>query len=174
MKERSKTTKSRLRAATAGPPDQSVESSLAAAQAARPLALVALSIRWRDLDAFNHVNNSSFLTYIEEARLRWLQNVEGPWFSETCMPVVAATHVNYRAQLGWPGDILVRLHCARSGNSSLTLGHQIIAADDSQRLYADGDVVLVWIDPANGRPVTLPDAIRQACAGPVPPRDSAA
>ncbi|MGA8276887.1 MAG: thioesterase family protein [Rhodanobacteraceae bacterium] len=165
MIERSRTAKPRRRPATAGPSDQSAESGISTAHVAKPLALVPLSTRWRDLDAFNHVNNSSFLTYLEEARLRWLQDVEGPWFGETCMPVVAATNVNYRAQLGWPADILVRLHRARTGKSSLTLGHQIIAPDDSQRLYADGDVVLVWVNPANGRPVALPDAIRRACAG---------
>ncbi|MGA9342449.1 MAG: thioesterase family protein [Rhodanobacteraceae bacterium] len=127
------------------------------------LAEVPLSIRWRDLDAFNHVNNSNFLTYLEEARLRWLQGVKGPWLSETCMPVVAATNVNYRAQLGWPGDITVQLRCERMGESSLTIGHRIVAAGDTERLYADGNVVLVWVDPRKGGAVALPDAIRRAC-----------
>ncbi|MEO6154933.1 MAG: thioesterase family protein, partial [Thermomonas sp.] len=33
----------------------------------------ALEPRWRDLDAFGHVNNSNFLTYLEEARIRWFE-----------------------------------------------------------------------------------------------------
>ena len=36
------------------------------------LVRIPLSVRWRDLDAFNHVNNSKFLSYLEEARLRWM------------------------------------------------------------------------------------------------------
>ena len=29
-----------------------------------------MALRWRDLDAFQHVNTSNFLTYLEEARIR--------------------------------------------------------------------------------------------------------
>jgi len=28
-----------------------------------------LKTRWRDLDAFRHVNNATFLSYIEDARI---------------------------------------------------------------------------------------------------------
>ena len=40
-----------------------------------PLFVAQLAVRWRDLDAFNHVNNSSYLTYLEEARLQWLVQI---------------------------------------------------------------------------------------------------
>ena len=54
------------------------------------LAAIPLHVRWRDLDAFNHVNNSSYLTFLEEARLQWLRTVPGEWFTEHAMPVMAA------------------------------------------------------------------------------------
>ncbi|MHB1284685.1 MAG: acyl-CoA thioesterase, partial [Metallibacterium scheffleri] len=53
---------------------------------AQPLFTAILMVRWRDLDAFNHVNNSVFLTYLEEARLQWLKDVPGPWFDAHAMP----------------------------------------------------------------------------------------
>ncbi len=38
-------------------------------QATRPMhAVKRIEIRWRDLDGFAHVNNSTYLTYLEEAR----------------------------------------------------------------------------------------------------------
>ncbi len=129
---------------------------------ARCLIEVAFSLRWRDLDAFEHVNNSSFLTFLEESRLRWFMGLDGDWNTSQFMPVVAAVHVNYRAQLGWPGDILVRLYCERAGNSSLTLAHRIVGADPSETLYCDGNVVMVWVDPATGKPAPLPEAVRRA------------
>lgn len=122
------------------------------------------ALRWRDLDAFNHVNNSTFLTYLEETRLQWFARLDGEWMGEHCMPVVAAVHVNYRAQLGWPGEVAVELSCERVGNTSVSIGHRIVAADDSAKLYSDGNVVLVWVDPATGKPVALPAAVRDACA----------
>ena len=33
-----------------------------------------IEVRWRDLDAFNHVNNASYLGYVEEARVRWFKS----------------------------------------------------------------------------------------------------
>lgn len=127
------------------------------------LARVAIGIRWRDLDAFNHVNNSVFLTYLEEARLQWLAGVGGTWIDDTQAPVVAATRVNFRNQLQWPGEVIVELFRERVGTTSLTLAHRITGTDGTS-LFSDGNVVLVWIDPRNGRPVALPDAVRVACA----------
>lgn len=130
----------------------------------RELARVAVPVRWGDLDAFNHVNNAAFLVYAQEARLEWLAGIGGIWFDENAMPVVAAAHVNYRRQLAWPARIEVALAATRLGNSSVTIAHRIVAQDDPACVYADGEVVMVWIDPASGKPVPLPEAIRNACA----------
>jgi acyl-CoA thioester hydrolase len=127
------------------------------------LARVPMAVRWGDLDAFNHVNNAAFLVYAQEARLGWLAGVEGAWFDETMMPVVAAAQVNYRRQLAWPARIAVELATKRIGNSSVTIAHRIVDEHDATLVYADGEVVMVWIDPASGRSVPLPPAIRAAC-----------
>jgi acyl-CoA thioester hydrolase len=129
----------------------------------RLLIEVPIALRWRDLDAFNHVNNSTFMTYLEEARLLWFSLLDGSWFTENSMPVVAATNINYRAQLSWPGQISVELYCERLGNTSITLSHRIVDASDRRKVYSDGNVVLVWIEPAGGKPVLLPEAIRRGC-----------
>jgi acyl-CoA thioester hydrolase len=128
----------------------------------RPLFTAVIAVRWRDLDAFNHVNNSNFLTYLEEARLQWLKDVPGPWFDAHSMPLLAAAELNYRAPIEWPAAIGVELSCERLGNSSITIGHRIVDAKDPRKLYCDGRTVLVWADPATGKPVPLPQAIRSA------------
>ena len=131
-----------------------------AAATPRQLAVIPLHVRWRDLDAFNHVNNSSYLTYLEEARLQWLRNVPGEWFNAHAMPVMAAVDLRYRKPIAWPAEIDVELNCERMGNSSLTLGNRILARGDAACVYADGNVVMVWVDPATGASVPLPKAIR--------------
>jgi acyl-CoA thioester hydrolase len=123
-----------------------------------------LSVRWRDLDAFNHVNNSKFLSYLEEARLRWMIQLPGEWIDDNVAPVVAAAHVNYRRPIAWPNEIVVELFVERLGSTSLTIGHRIVHADDATVLYADGNVVMVWIDKQRGQPSPLPEAVRRACS----------
>ena len=130
----------------------------------RKVAESILALRWGDQDAFSHVNNAMYLRYIEEARVRWLADTAGDWDrSATSQPIMAAVHANYRRPLTWPGEIVVQLFCERLGTRSITLAHRIVDASDESVLYMDGNVVMVWIDPATGKSVALPDAVRRAC-----------
>lgn len=137
--------------------------SSAADDAVTPLFVAPIGVRWRDLDAFNHVNNANYLTYLEEARLQWLQHVPD-WFSEQSMPVLAASELQYRRPIEWPASLQVELRCARLGTSSMTLAHRIVDAGDPGRLYSDGHVVMVWMNPVTGKPVPLPATIRAAAS----------
>lgn len=121
-----------------------------------------VEVRWGDMDAFQHVNNARYLTYLEQARLAWLDTLDKSWMGPHCMPVLAAAQVNYRKPIVWPASVDVALACERIGTSSLTIGHRIIDREKPDTLYCDGHVVLVWIDPEAGTPVPLPRIIRQA------------
>ena len=120
-----------------------------------------IEVRWRDLDAFNHVNNASYLGYIEEARIRWFKSLSEDWAGDEAAPVLAAINVNYRRPVGWPEVVRVQLFAERIGNKSLTLGHRIVSATLDDVLYVDGNTVLVWINRA-GQSVALPDTVRNA------------
>lgn len=124
-----------------------------------PLFRFPVTPRWRDLDAFNHVNNSNFLTYLEEARIRMFASLGKPWFDERTAPLLAAVQLNYRAPIAYPSEIVVELYADRVGTTSVTVGHRIVDAGDG-RLYADGHVVMVWIERASGKPTALPQSIR--------------
>lgn len=128
------------------------------------LIRVPLSVRWRDLDAFNHVNNSKFLSYLEEARLRWMVTLPGHGMDDHVAPVVAAAHLNYRRPIEWPNELEVELFVERLGTTSLSIGHRIVGASDSSALYCDGNVVLVWIHRETGQPAALPEPVRAACS----------
>ena len=128
------------------------------------LIQVAMPVRWRDLDAFNHVNNSKYLSYLEEARLQWMLGIPGQGMDEHVAPVVAAAHLNYRRPIEWPNDVVIELFVERLGTTSVSIGHRIGAAGDAEVTYCDGNVVLVWIDRDSGRAAPLPDAVREACA----------
>ncbi|MEA9897093.1 thioesterase family protein [Xanthomonas campestris pv. raphani] len=126
------------------------------------LARVPISVRWRDMDSMGHVNNAKYISYLEEARVRWMLGVEGVAMTDRIAPVVAATNVNYKRPLVWPNDILVELFVERLGSSSVTIGHRILDQKDEGVLYSDGNVVVVWIDTHTGKSASLPDAVRAA------------
>src|SRR3546814_16114183 len=69
--------------------------------------------------------------------------------------------MNYRVPIPYPAEVIVELFADRVGNSSVTIGHTIASADGAT-VYADGHVVMVWIDRARGRPTPLPEVVRRA------------
>lgn len=120
-------------------------------------------VRWRDMDAFDHVNNASYLGYIEEARVRWFRSLGDDWAGAAAAPILAAVTANYRRPITWPETLTVELIADRIGTKSLTLGHRVVSSGDPDRLYCDGHTVLVWVNRA-GESVPLPDDVRAACA----------
>ena len=117
-------------------------------------------LRWSDLDAFNHVNNARYLTFIEQARLEWFESLEEPWITQDAAPVIASATLHFRRPIEYPASIFVELFCEKLGNSSVTIGHRIVAGDGT--VHCDGSVVAVWVDRRSGKPTPLPDGVRSA------------
>ncbi len=119
-----------------------------------------MDVRWRDLDAFNHVNNSIYLSYLEEARIRWFAQLSEPWVTAEFAPVIASSTLNYRVPVTYPATLEIELFAEKIGTTSVVVGHRIKGADG--RVHCDGNVAVVWIDLRTGRARPLPDAVRHA------------
>ena len=119
-----------------------------------------IALRWSDLDALNHVNNARYLTFLEQARIEWFDTVDEPWMTDEFGPVVATATLNFRRPIEYPASIAVELFTERLGNTSVTIGHRIVAADGT--VHCDGHVVAVWVDRRSGKPVPLPAAVRRS------------
>lgn len=119
-----------------------------------------VTLRWSDLDAFNHVNNARYLTFLEQARIEWLEGIGDAWVTDEAGPVVASATLNFKAPITYPADVFVELFAEKLGTSSVVIGHHILAADGT--LHCDGQVVVVWIDRRSGRATPLPDGVRRA------------
>lgn len=117
--------------------------------------------RWGDQDPLRHVNNAVYFTYCEQARITWMEGVEGAW-SETAGPVVAEIGLAFRKPVVHPETVLVTLHVERVGGSSVTLRHVLSTEADPETVYAEGQATLVWVDYRSGRPTPLPEALREA------------
>ena len=108
-----------------------------------------IEIRWRDLDAYGHVNHIVFLTYLEEARDEWLGSSLGDpalvWNY-----VVARVEIDYRRELTLADDVVVATcELERIGTSSVRT-HECVLTRDGE-LAAEGRAVLVARDQQTGR-----------------------
>jgi acyl-CoA thioester hydrolase len=119
-----------------------------------------IEIRWRDVDAYRHVNNAVYATYLEECRDEWLERALGeaadPWDY-----VLARVAIDFRRELTLEdGTVVVSCRLERVGNASLTLAEQVRTADGE--LAAESEAVIVARDRETGRSRPLSDVEREA------------
>jgi acyl-CoA thioester hydrolase len=119
-----------------------------------------IEIRWRDVDAYRHVNNAVYATYLEECRdelaEKALAGVGDIWDY-----VLARVAIDFRRELTQDDDeVVVRCAVERVGRSSVTLREEIRTRDGE--LSAEAEAVLVARDPATGRSRPLTDPEREA------------
>lgn len=122
-----------------------------------------IEIRWRDLDAYNHVNNAVYLTYLEEARDEWLERSlarNGAAWGY----VIARVAIDFRRELRQEDDeVVASCTLARLGTSSVTTREELRTA--TGELAAEAEAVLVAVDQDSGKPRPLLESERSALAG---------
>ena len=127
-----------------------------------------IEIRWRDVDAFRHVNNAVYATYLEECRDEWAMRALGS-AGDLWDYVLARVAIDFREELTQEDDaVLVSCTLERIGTSSLTLREEIRKLDGT--LSAEAESVLVARDRETGRSRPLTEAEREAlrAARPIP------
>jgi len=118
-----------------------------------------IEVRWGDLDALNHVNNTVFLRYLEEARIRLFHLFEGAWEDREYSPAVVNVNCNFRQEIRFPAVVTVHIEAFRASERRMLLKHTIVDRDDPETLYADAEITVVWIDSNTRRARPLPKHI---------------
>ena len=119
-----------------------------------------IEIRWSDVDAYMHVNNAVYATYLEECRDEWVDGVLGEAGNSWDF-VLARVAIDFRRELRLDdAEVVVSCALARIGNSSLTLTEQIRTREGD--LAAEAEAVLVARNRDLGRSRPLSEMERQA------------
>jgi acyl-CoA thioester hydrolase len=108
-------------------------------------------VRWDDIDAFGHVNNAKYLTYIQEARFLWSPIIE---------MVVARAEVDFIEPIYEGGRFYdVNLWVEAIGNSSFTMGYEVVGDNGVVHAKVKTVQVAVSMETKKSRPLT--DAERE-------------
>lgn len=106
------------------------------------------TVRFNDCDPLGHVNNATFSTYLEEARIDILRDFNGF--------ILARVEIDFRSQLAVGEEVTIESRCSSVGNTSFALEHRVLA---SGRLVAEAMSVMVSYDYAAGESVPVPSAV---------------
>jgi acyl-CoA thioester hydrolase len=119
-----------------------------------------IPIRWGDMDAMGHVNNTIYFRYLESVRIEWLRQLGGAPDPQGVGPVIVNAFCSFIRQLEYPGEVLARHYVANPGRSSFDTFITLERTDDPGVIYAEGGATTVWTDFKAQKSVPMPDWIR--------------
>ena len=121
---------------------------------------MVMPIRWGDMDAMGHVNNTLYFRYMEIARLEWLFAIGAPPNPNGGGLVIVNAFCNFIRQLEFPGDVLAKHYVANPGRSSFDTFITLERVESPGVIYAEGGATTVWIDFKAQKSAPLPDWLR--------------
>ena len=123
-----------------------------------------LEVRFRDIDAFRHVNNAAFFTYIEEARIRYLCDLLEIKAVERLPMILAAVQIDFKSPILYGQEVEIGTRVDWVGNTSFSMSHHLTASPQA-RVVAEAATILVAYHYETEAPMPVPDAWRSAFAG---------
>jgi len=114
-------------------------------------------VRWDDIDAFGHVNNAKYLTYIQEARFQWAyyQYAAKGEAATLVEMVVARNEIDYLVPIYEGGRFYdINLWVESIGTSSCVLGYEIVGADGVVHAKMKSVQVVVSMETKKSRPIS--------------------
>ena len=120
----------------------------------------SLQVRFRDIDAFGHVNNAVFFSYVEQSRIRYLLDVLATDEPFDRLPLILArVELDFRAPIFFNDEVAVDTRVDRIGRTSFDMSHRITAGT-AGRVVGDVRSVLVAYDYEASAPIPVPDTWR--------------
>lgn len=121
---------------------------------------MVVPLRWGDMDAMGHINNTLYFRYMEIARLEWIFEVSGRSRLAGQGPVIINAFCNFLRQLEFPGELRVKTFVAKPGRTSFESYHVMERSDEPGAIYAEGGARVVWSDYATRKSAPIPDWFR--------------
>lgn len=118
-----------------------------------------MEVRFVDVDAFGHVNNAHYLTYFEQARVKYFDDIVGwkyDWSKQGI--ILARVELNYVMPVLFRDEVVIMTRCSRIGNKSFDMEYRMVKMDNGKEvLLADGKTVMVAFDYGSNQSIPIPD-----------------
>ncbi|MBA3648958.1 MAG: acyl-CoA thioesterase [Chitinophagales bacterium] len=120
---------------------------------------IPLSVRFSDFDSLGHVNNAVILSYFEEARIRYFEEVitgnKVNW-SENGI-ILAKVIIDFRKPIKDYHNYFVFICCSRLGTKSFDFSYKIIQElNNDIQVMAEGITVMVCYNYKTAQTIEMP------------------
>ncbi len=118
---------------------------------------VEAPIRWGDLDAMGHLNNTLYFRLMEECRVQWFVKTGTHLTPQSELAaVVVAVSAEFLRPITYPATVVTSMFLGARGTKSVETLHTMEVGGE---LYARGMGKLVWIDARSGKSVPVPERV---------------
>ena len=121
---------------------------------------MSIPIRWGDMDAMNHLNNTTYFRYMETVRIDWMRSTGASMDPQGEGIVIINAFCNFYRQLEYPGNVLAKMYASDPGSSSFETWVTMEREDSPGLLHAAGGATTVWVDYRAQKSRPLPDWLR--------------
>ena len=120
---------------------------------------IEINPRFKDTDALGHINNASFITWIEEARRPVFKEFNPDLSIEKWNLIIARVEMDFVAQCYYGKKVVINSSIEKIGTSSLTIYHDLFQEETK---IAQGKSILVYFDYTKNKSMPIPEDIKQS------------
>eukprot|EP01059_Diplonema_ambulator_P019474 TRINITY_DN327_c0_g4_i2.p1 TRINITY_DN327_c0_g4~~TRINITY_DN327_c0_g4_i2.p1 ORF type:complete len:176 (+),score=10.74 TRINITY_DN327_c0_g4_i2:49-576(+) len=132
-----------------------------------------VAVRWGDMDAYGHVNNSTYLVYLESSRVKLIDEIYAkaglPTMSESgapgsFSPIVGSITIKYIRPMSYPDTAVIGNNITEVTDTSLVINTKGVSKNTGQTCFV-GNCKVVFIDYTTGKRVAMGNAFRNVLKG---------
>lgn len=122
--------------------------------------VISQDLIWRDMDAFQHVNNAVYFRYFEDLRMTWFEASGLVRLMEDTKlgPILASTRCDFRAPLEFPDHIQIGAAVEDIRPKRFTMKYAVWS-ERHAAIAAEGEGLLVYYDYSAGRSCEIPPQV---------------
>lgn len=120
-----------------------------------------IRIDWSDLDMYQHVNNISYMRYLQSGRVNFWEasGIYEHYKDSKKGTMLVSTHCDFKKSLYYPGKAIIKTKLDFIGNTSFGLEHVIL--NSTGEICATGKDVVVCYDFIKDETFPVPDWLKE-------------
>ena len=117
-------------------------------------------VRWGDMDAMGHVNNTQYFRYMETARIDWMREQGVDPAPDGCGPVIVNAFCNFYQQLSYPDEVLLKMYVSDAARTTFESWTTMARAEEPDTICSAGGATVIWVDFPRQKATELPQWLR--------------
>ena len=119
-----------------------------------------LPMRWGDMDAMGHINNTVYFRFMETARIDWMCSIGCMPTATGEGPIIVNAFCNFYRELRYPGDVLIKMYVSDPGRTTFESWVTMERAEQPGQIHAAGGATTIWVDFPSQKARPLPQWMR--------------